>query len=504
MTTTKKTTNVLDKDRVNPSMAQLPPPDVWKDDDNNTLGEPLRTRSVLPAQPWSQGYQKSTHRKRARMFMLFAPWGDQGLGIQAREYAKYLASFGWGVVVYSHFPSKGTARSAPKGPTLCTPKGPGTASKPMSFLQRLANAQAHSPPSGPPPLQADAHEWQLRNVHVVYSSQTREETNVAHVIQVAKSHGVTDVMLLEIRYPIMFKLAHELWASGLRVYAIPNIELVRHSELRYYNSPMFHLVLCNNITTRETLLRSGVRREKLAHFPFFLLDRPIVRPISDHRVKFLLVGGLNAFSRKQAGQVIAAFAQVVSPHTGATLTVTIQGCEAVPPALDKLARLHANITIIREHQTHGQIADLYKSHHVVVFCSRAEGIGIGLHEAMQYGCAVLAIGSPINRELVVRSMSGWTISATPRSNLSKLVGNDQMIIPCYELNATELQYMLFSLATSPLDVHVAMRTSPVLYYHYQLLAAILQRHALQIVDESSTSTEDHITTNVLQPPKVLI
>lgn len=451
----------------------------------------LRTRACLPGQPWSQ--TRRVVKKPDRVFMIFAPWGDQGLGIQAREYAKFLTALSWRVVIYSHFPAKGIKKTEPK-----------QQSTQSVLLQRLSSGLIDTTLR---PLQASTDEWCLPKVKVVYSKNTRENTDASHMIQIARTEGVTDVMLLELQYTPIFRLAHRLAAASLRVYAVPNIELVRKSEVLAFNDAMFFRVLCNNINTYQTLVRHGVHVSKLVHFPFFLMDRPVMpAKLPTTTVKFLLIGGMNAFSRKQAGQVIDAFAAVtrrVGCETLASLTVTVQDCETVPPAALKAARAFGNISILRGHQTHEQIRALYRTHHIVLFCSRAEGIGIGLHEAMHHGCAVLAIGSPINRELMVRGMTGWTLSASPQHNMGRLVGNDQMIVPCYGLNLTELQMMIFNLATSPADVIAAMYTAPVFYHNYQRLAAVLQRWALQIQD-TGLATDDNITTNVLRPPSLLI
>lgn len=451
----------------------------------------LRTRAFLPGQPWSQTRQVA--KKSERVFMIFAPWGDQGLGIQAREYAKFLTALSWRVVVYSHFPAKGVKKTEP----------PAVATKSV-LLQRLSSG---TPDTACRPLQASVDEWCLPKVKVVYSKNTRENTDVSHMIQIIRAEGVTDIMLLELQYAFMFRLACRLAAVNVRVYAVPNIELVRKSEVLAFNGPMFFRVLCNNIYTYHTLVRHGVHLSKLAHFPFFLMDRPTMPArLPTTTVKFLLIGGMNAFSRKQAGTIIDAFAAVtrrIGRETLASLTITVQDCETVPPAALKAARALSNIAIVRGHQTHDQIRSLYRTHHIVLFCSRAEGIGIGLHEAMQHGCAVLALGTPINREIMVRGMTGWTLAATPQHNMGRLIGNDQMIVPCYSLHPIELQLMIFNLATSPADVIAAMYTAPVFYHNYQRLAAVLQRWALHIQDPGLLS-DDNVTTNVLRPPSLLV
>lgn len=462
--------------------------------DDDTVCIDTKIRSSLASQPWSQNQlSKQRHQKykisrderrqkrrdNRRCFLLFAPWGDQGLGIQAREYARFLGGLGFRIVIFSHQPAKTPAKSNPV-------------------------------------LQASAAEWELDNVQVYYSQHKREQVPMHEITQFVKEYQVTDALLLEVRFKFMFHLAYTLHNLKTRVYAIPNIELVRRSEIKYFNEDIFEAVLCNNTYTREILEKWHVQPNKLRPFPFMITDRPTTNvKVLGRTVNFLLVGGMNSISRKQSDKVVAAFLR--SNCVGACqLTVTHQGCDTLSSKFVNMCRNSKNIRLITQHLSRADVDKLYNTHHVVIFCSRAEGIGIALHEAMARGCAVLALGTNINREIMIRNITGWIVpEVAERFNqqTARMVGNDEMVVPTHTFDIDTLSMLISNIATSPSDVKLAMNLAPLYYYHYQLLAAVLQFKALQFTRLATTQPEiaeiaqfrpkSWPTTRRLKPPKCI-
>jgi len=339
-----------------------------------------------------------------RTFLLFSPWCDQGLGVQAREYVGWLRDvLGSTVVVFACRPSKPSGATAPTR------------------------------------MQADPAEW--AGVTVEYIDASREAVPHDTLTAFAKKHGVTDALMLETCRRRIFVLSAALGSIGVRVYAVPNIEMVRRAELGHYRELGFAGVLCNNEYTRDVLAFFQVPEERLRLFPFALRDRPGLVRAAEHRhrrdpVRFLLVGGMNADRRKQATKVMQAFA-AAGLGPAATLTVLCQGVDAVrAPAQQR----HRTITVAHGHRPHAEVLKEYGAHHVVLMLSRAEGIGIGFHEAMRAGCALVTLDVAMYRELVSADRTGWLLPARAEDGVvgAKLIGNDDPIVRTYTFDQHRL------------------------------------------------------------------
>lgn len=329
-----------------------------------------------------------------RTFLIFAPWCDQGLGNQARAYCGWLTHMGHRPVVFACKPSK--------------------------------KSSAHAPSR----MQADPTEWEGVKVHV--SGAVREAVPHGELTRVAQENHVTDALMLETCHKHIFVLSAALASVGVRVYALPNIELVRRSELDNFRKLRFQRVLCNNQYTYDVLKYFKVPQEKLALFRFALWEPAPMAEL--HRpgqpVKFLLVGGMNAERRKQASKVIAAFTAAFRPPvTQAHLTVLCQGVDVPkfrghPPS---------GVTVINKHMSNTEIARYYAESHIVIMMSRAEGIGLCLHEAMRARCAVLSMETAMFKELVLPGRTGWLIPYKVEDGTvgAKMIGNDDPVVHTY-------------------------------------------------------------------------
>lgn len=351
-----------------------------------------------------------------RTFLIFAPWCDQGLGVQAREYVAWLSEIGYKTVVYASRPSKLSGNRAP------------------------------------PKMQADPEEWS--GVVVEYDDVSRERVSHEALVAFAKKHHVSDALMLETCHKAMFVLSAALGTAGVRVYAVPNIEMVRRCELDFYRTLQFERILCNNDYTREVLEYFKVPKDKLVQFPFALRDRsPEVCQAALHRsgdaVKFLLVGGMNAERRKQATKVMKAFADA-DLGGRATLTVMCQGVDIVRPP----PQLRRSIQVQTGHQTYAQVIEAYANHHVVIMMSRAEGIGIGFHEALRAGCAVLTLDVAMYREIILPEKTGWVVKALGEEGTlgAKLIGNDDPIVRTYTFDAKALTEVFRKILTNHKDI----------------------------------------------------
>lgn len=342
-----------------------------------------------------------------RSFLLFAPWADQGLGIQAQAYCEWLRAIGVSrITVFACASSKGVGTADPA---------------------------EWAPPEG---------------ITVVPSRHRRDTVSAEEVVTVALGAQAHDAVLLELCCAHMHAIADALAAAGLRVWGVPNIELVRRRDVPRLN----HLsggVLCSNDWTESVLRGLGVVKTRA--LPFALPPGPRrAAPVKPkQQLEFLLVGGLNAVRRKQANRVIMAFA--AARVSNVRLTILSQGdVDPVPEPPRQTAG--AKIRVIRRHLTRAQLWGHYAASHVVLMSSRAEGVGIGVYEALQAGCAVLSLATPIARELVLPELNGWLMTCLrePASiAVARMVGNSQPVVPTYGFVPLTMQHKVETIANGP-------------------------------------------------------
>lgn len=357
--------------------------------------------------PASDGFfARAPSSAAERTFLIFSPWCDQGLGIQARTYSEWLRDMGHRVVIFACHPSK---------------------------------ASSTHPPDK---MQADPSEWNPKDVVVVHHAKNREAVPFEDLVRAAQKHHVTDALMLETCHPHIFLLSAALAAqAGVRVFAVPNIEMVRRSELGDLQKMRFHQILCSNQYTYEVLRHFKIPLDKLALFPFAIRDNTDSAQLAalhaqGEPVRFLLVGGMNAERRKQATKVIQAFATAFrTSHGAATLTVLCQGTD-VP----KLRQRPQNVTIVHQHLAYGQIMQYYAASHVVIMLSRAEGIGLSTYEAMRARCAVLTMETAMFKELIDPAVNGWFIKYQVEQGTegAKLLGNLDPIVHTYTFDVMAL------------------------------------------------------------------
>lgn len=318
--------------------------------------------------------------------LFVTPWADQGLGIQAREYAQWATDAGWTVHIWA-----------------------------------LACRKSTTAP------QVQPAEWSLPNV--TYSPTP--EPQAEPCLEYCRHHGITDVVVLEPAHRPMFDFVQAL--QPIRVWAVPNLEMIRRADLPYYR--LFAGVLCVNQHTLDNLQYFKVPGSLLRRWPFQLHDRPNVQAARcERQMRFLLVGGFNADRRKQARKVMQAFAFAFRDRTDVHLTVLSQG----GPDFAQVPATFPNITVLVGPRSYAEILAEYQQHHVVVMCSRAEGLGLPFYEAQRAGCAVISLDIAMYREVV--DENGWLIKAQTEPVLvgQALIGNDDAIVHTYTFESSVL------------------------------------------------------------------
>lgn len=343
-------------------------------------------------------------RSRRRNIMIFAPWADQGLGVQARNYSNILttASSLYKVSIFSYKPYYG-------GQTC---------------------------PS----------EW--KHDRVYYSSSIREKVTDEEIRRFVEEHDIGTAIIPETCWFRVFEIADFLTKKlHVRVFGIPNVEILRKDELQKHQ--VFHGLLCNNEICMQVLAEAGLK--EMCHFvgytvPTVLSNRQqssISSSLSNGftGLKFLCLGGMNAFSRKQIDQVCAGFP--VQPHI--QLTVTNQNVNEDAMKLLMQEAQYQHIVFVWKALNYNEILTLYNQCDIVIHVSKHEGLGIGFYEALSFGKPVITLDIPPHNEIIKHGVNGWLIPATVKPSIE----NTQSPIGSAFFNSDHLRELVQQLSACP-------------------------------------------------------
>lgn len=315
--------------------------------------------------------------ERQRRVALIAPWCDQGLGIQTRNYARILSQRGFRVFIFALLPYTGQRE------------------------------------------QADESEWRLSNVDVYYSPHHREAVLRDELMAFAVRTRVRHVMIAETCWHRVFTMMAELRALHVRTYAIPNVEIVRTDEIEKHR--VFDRILLNNDACRALFLRHGFPSSKLQFLGYAAEqrheeslstsssndDRP---PLVDNKgrrvLRLLLLGGRNAVFRKHADVVCRAFLNAVPSDAPMRLVLTSQlSCEPLDALRPQIERRQHQIDLLIGNLSADRVRELYEQCDVVLQVSKHEGLGIGFFEAQQYDKPILTLNVQPHNECAPQSVA---------------------------------------------------------------------------------------------------
>lgn len=300
---------------------------------------------------------------------MYVPWGDQGLGIQARNYSMFFKELGYKISVFSFRPY---------------------------FVGNGKTSRE---------LQSNPREWDIEGVNVYYGTSDRETTSCEEISTFLKSNDVTHFLIPETCFYKVFRVAEHIRNLNIRVFAIPNIETIRRNEINLHR--IFDCILCNNKDTEIKLRNLGftaVQYLGYSIYPTKLIAKKYRNYIPSSRIKFLCICGLNSVVRKNAIGVLEAFYKAISDDNNIELTLTIQGSQ-IPETISNFTGPNIHIKI--EHINHEQIMELYHEHDVVIHASKHEGLGIGFFESICTGTPVVTLDTPPHNEIIIPGTNGW-------------------------------------------------------------------------------------------------
>ena len=301
--------------------------------------------------------------------MIIAPWCDQGLGIQSRNYYNILKDE-YDVFIFSF--------------------------KPYNAENCIQ-------------LQKDPKEWEVPNIY--YSSNDREHIKPIEIIDFVKKYNIGKAIIPETCWDNIFSIAKLLRSLNVKTYAIPNIEIVQKSEIFKHN--YFYKILCNNYLCQNIFNRFNIT--KTEYIGYGIMDNISFKSKNlDNVYKFLFIGGMNAFSRKHLLSICEAFS-IVQKRFGRNnfiLTCTIQRTNSLE--IEDKNRIeqykdNPNFVIIQDHLSYADIINLYYDHHISVQVSKHEGLGLGFYEAIYTGTPIITLNTPPHNEIILDEKNGWLI-----------------------------------------------------------------------------------------------
>ena len=313
--------------------------------------------------------KKILQKSKNNNIMIYCPWCDQGLGIQSRNYYKLLEDT-YNMHIFSFKPYNSN-----------------------SCIQ----------------LQKNPEEWVVDNIY--YSENDREHVTDDEIIKFVEKYNIGKCLLPETCWFRVFEIAELLKKNHVKCYAIPNIEIVRKDEIYKHNN--FYKILCNNDQCTKYMNQYGINNTQYIGYSFSNKDINMKKKNIDCDVtKFLFIGGMNAFSRKQLLSVLQAFAQAYKINKNIQLTCTVQMLnlkEIDNKELIKEYYDHPNINIIEHHLSYSDIINLYYDHHLSILVSKQEGLGLGFYEALATGTPVLTLDTQPHNEIIKENINGWII-----------------------------------------------------------------------------------------------
>lgn len=338
--------------------------------------------------------------------MIYAPWCDQGLGIQAKLYSRLLRQRG----LYVHI---------------------------FSFLPYLCIDQRDN-------FHHSSDEW-FEYDSIYRSYNTREEVTERELRQFVMVHNIGICLIPEICYQPIYEKVKILTGLNVSCYAIPNIETCRKDELEYYS--LFEKILCPTKQCYNILKEKGLPH--LVYLGHCLPITPRRKEVSQlDEIKFLHVSGYNALTRKRTLEVVKAFKEakeIIGDGKKVTLTVTFSN--GIPPDIRKYQGV-TGLDLISKSLSHQEILYLYSTHDVSIQVSSHEGLGLGFYESLACQTPVISLDQAPHNEVIVDGKSGWLLE----SKKIELKDNNQAMVSGGEFEHQSLVHLLLKLILHPEEI----------------------------------------------------
>lgn len=346
---------------------------------------------------------KIIKKSKENNIMLFTPWCDQGLGIQSRNYAKILLDHDFNVSVFSLKPYSGDSAIA---------------------------------------MQKNPEEWYMENIY--YSNNEREKVQDAELIKFVEKYNVGKCIIPETCWHRVFEVARLLRKLNVKCYAVPNIEIVRKDEISKHK--YFYKILCNNYLCYNIFKKYGY--STIEYVGYGIDEKNISFSPTEYTgecIKFLFIGGMNAFSRKHIISICRAFSEACKTNDNIHLTCTIQKTNLLELKDRNEINVflnHPHITFIQEHLPYSKIIELYHENHISIQVSKHEGLGLGFYEGITTGTPVISLDTPPHNEIIINGVNGWLVECYHK----KMVDNNDPLFDSAYFDPDKLTAVISSIS----------------------------------------------------------
>jgi FkbM family methyltransferase len=355
-------------------------------------------------------------RAATRNIGIFTVWGDLGLGNLSHAHAKLLRSAGYQVHIFSF--------------------------QPYGVMDK-ALVRQNDPRDWSVPEHADS---------VYYSFNHREEVSAYELRQFVLAKDIHTLLVPEICWQPNWDRLFALGIPGLKICAIPMIEIVVDAEIASHNR--LTQTMYSTRLAQQVLEQHGVTN---GAFLGFGMGRPLpperiaakrARLMQRDRIRYLHVAGHNPTTRKNTPQVIAAFAKALALRDDIELTVTsMDPVESYYPDA-----LPAGITVIDRSLGREEILDLYEQHDVSIQVSSHEGLGLGFYESIARGTPVLSLDAAPHNEVVLEGRTGWLVPARPLANPD----NNRSVVSAWQFDTFDLTDRIVELKRDQVETVTAL------------------------------------------------
>jgi len=324
--------------------------------------EQYKTHSEKVAiQQFTDVMKKALTKSKNNNIAILCPWCAQGLGIQSRNYYNILNKK-FNVFIFSY----------------------------KSYMN----------------IETNDVEWIIENIY--YSENIREKITDTEIINFCEKYNIGKFIIPETCWFRIFEIATLLKNIGVKCYGIPNIEIVRKDEIHKHNN--FYQLLANNYLCYDIFKNKNFN---IKYIGYSIENKNFKAKIFTNKIiKFLVIGGMNAFSRKNVLDICAAFKQAYAINNNIILTITIQKTNDLEHGLIEKLYEYKNkygINIIEGNLSSEIINELYKEHHISIQVSKHEGLGLGFYESINLGTPVITLNTPPHNEIIKDNINGWLI-----------------------------------------------------------------------------------------------
>jgi glycosyltransferase involved in cell wall biosynthesis len=301
-----------------------------------------------------------------------------------------------------------------------------------------------------PRLQNNPSEWEIPigSGTIYYSLNDREAVTNMELKNFITSNNIGIFIIPEICWKPIFDKTRYIKSLGVKVFAVPNIEIVIKKEIPEYG--IFDKVLCNTKVCMDLLKKesSRLKLEYIGHGIDRMFPPNKTKLISGSIIEFVHVSGYNAIIRKQTHRILEAFQKLKNKNYHLKIF-----CQELP---DELTRnIPDNTEIIAEKLPYRDVIRLYSECHISIQVSSHEGLGLGFYESIAQGTPVISLNTPPHNEVIINGVSGWLLPCT----YGKLSDNKDAVIDEAFFKVEDLVTLIDHLLETPSEIDMVQNST---------------------------------------------